>query len=285
MGTSASFGGQPSSTSLLPSWADPAGLPSTAQGEDQPAGLLPHQSGEPNQQPLERPAINPPSTPQRFRPFRANFSKFISSGGSDRKALGRSLGSYVRTASGGARTAARRIGRERAATSQLVTVLRSFQTTGVAQTLQRFSLAQLANQQPKEVLVALIDVVCGPGGTIDEGIARSAYVDALVQTEIGSLESLSEEKIKEISTQFVVNAISLRICNDIGKKLEQKAISETQAISLEKELNDFIQGAVKDILGTQLEKALSMTGQALDSIVLEIYELAFSVIEQEGAKS
>ena len=285
MGTSASFGGQSSSTPLLPSWADPAGASSPAEGEGQAVGVPPHESGTPDQQPLERPAIISPTAPQRFRPFRTNFSKFISSGGSDKKALGRSLRSYVRTASGGARTAARRVGHERAATAQLITVLRSFQTTGVAQTLQRFSLAQLANQQPKEILAALIDTVCGPGGTIDEGIARSAYVDALVQTEIGSLESLNEQKIKEITTQFVINAISLRICNDIGKKLEQKAISEAQAINLERELNDFIQGAVKDILGTQLEKALSMNGQALDSIVLDIYELAFSVIEQGGEKS
>ena len=278
MGTSSSFGGAGSGTPLLPSWADPPNpFPPDSPPADQPVdnANLPEN--------LPRPPMQPPPELDRFRVARYNFSRFVSSGGTDRGALGRAVRDHIRTVSGGSRTAARRMGTSRRAASNLVGVLRDIQSRGITETLRKLSLDHLVGRSPKEILIAFTDIICRPGGTIDEGIARDAYVETILEvTEIGeSLNSLTEDQIGAVTIGFIGRSIVNRIINDIGQKLDVRALSGEQANYLMTVLKDLVHGAVKDRLQESIQSTRAIPQSKLDSEMTLIYERAWNFVDEE----
>src|SRR6202034_2616342 len=71
------------------------------------------------------PAVPPAGDPRRYTASRNNFTRFVSSGGRDRRSLGRALSQYVSGSSGGSRNAAKRMAVSRRSTAQLAGVLNS----------------------------------------------------------------------------------------------------------------------------------------------------------------
>src|SRR5262245_38983173 len=121
MGTSSAFGGQGGDTPLVPSWLGDGGAPPAAPDGAPPvtpADGAPPPAAAPA--PPARPPIPPAADATRFSAARNNFSRFARSGGSDRRSLGRALSQYVGSSSGGARTAAARMGSARRAGSKLL---------------------------------------------------------------------------------------------------------------------------------------------------------------------
>ena len=112
MGTSNPFGGQPGTSPLVPSWVgDDDSTPGVPNGTG-PDGQPPDSAGPPTAPPMAplRALIPPIADPSRFSAARNNFSRFARSGGSDRRSLGRAVSHYVGSSTGGARTAAARMG-------------------------------------------------------------------------------------------------------------------------------------------------------------------------------
>lgn len=266
-------------TPLVPSWADPLPSPQSSDTE-QPTETPPDQEGG------TRPPIPAPPEPNRFWAARANFTRFVASGGTDRQALGRALGAHVRTVSGGSRNAARRMGASSRAAANLLGALRHIERDGVAETLRALSLEHLTGRSPKEILAAFTDAICSPGGSIDEGIARNAYVETVLKlTELGeSLDNLTEEQIAAITIDFISRSIVNRVINDIGMKLGTRALTEEQANSLEAQLNAFVVGTVRDRLQDEIQKTKSLETIKLNSEITRIYEVAFTLLEEEAAR-
>ena len=259
MGTSSSNPGPAPNMPLLPTWADPP--PPIPLPGDQSRPLIPTPEDRP------RPPIKPVDDNQRFREARSNFTRFVSSGGSDKQSLGRAIGSYVRTASGGSRTAAKRMGTSRRAAAKLVGLLAGFQSKGVSETLHSLSLDRLVGQPPKQILLALTDVVCKPSGTIDENISRTAFLETMHEliTRNINLNTLTIEQIGVITTQFISRSIVLSIINNIGMKFDVKAISAEQANKLLKSLNDFVYGVVRDQIQGAIQRVRNLSEQQLAS--------------------
>ena len=70
-----------------------------------------------------------------------------------------------------------------------------------------------------DVFIGLTDVICLDGGSIDEGIARDAWLETIVdidQLGIENLDDLSTEQIEEVFLAFVAHAIETRVYQDIG---------------------------------------------------------------------
>ena len=138
MGTSNSYRGGGGDRPLVPSWisnggSGPPPSPPPPAPPPPPPGQTPSQPGPPFA-PGQMPAPNPPppASPRpavppapalppipasgdknRYTSARNNFSRFASSGGRDRRSLGRSISNYVSKATGGSRTAAQRMGAAR----------------------------------------------------------------------------------------------------------------------------------------------------------------------------
>lgn len=284
MGTSTSYGGPKPGTPLLPSWADTQCPESPLPGE--PSGTSPESpSSDHSPQTPTIPETPAPSSipvlPQRFRNARNNFSRFASSKGSDRKSLGRALGTYIRSGAGGSKIAARRMWASQIAAVKLVNVLNDIRSSGADAVLKKISFPQLAGKQPREILVALTDIICPPETTIDAAIARESFIETIIYLPEVDLNNLTEEQIKIITIQFISRTIVTRIVNDIGHKIDEN-VSAERANFLMQSLNDFVYGAVKDKISQLLKISSNLNQKEVVSSISNVYEVAYSLIEEEA---
>lgn len=293
MGTSGSYRGPRGESSLVPSWLDPTGsspispigLPASAPPPNVaiPGGIIP--------------AIAVPTTLSKRSPFqsltpmgsltkvRTNFSRFTSSGGSDRASLGRAISGYVSTTARGPRQAARRMGSSRRTGALLLGFLSTAQNAGVAEALRVLDLGALAGQPIENIFLGLAANICPEGGTVDEGIARDAFIETIADLAalgINDIDSLTSEQMHTVFEIYATHAIEARITNDIGTKslilpADINAVERVQA-----QLHDFIRGGVSDALARTLATAGALTGERIQGFVDAVYEAAFEILQTLG---
>jgi hypothetical protein len=282
MGTSNANKGQGGDTPLVPSWL-PEGPPAQPPEQSPPAGLpaVPAPPAAPARPPL--PPIPAPAAADRFTTARSNFTRFAKSGGSDRASLGRALSGYVSTASGGSRAVAQRMGASRVAGAQLLGVLSSAVANGAQATLRALNLERLAGRPIEEVFLGLMDYVCPfDGGTVDEGIARDAFVETigdLAENGIVDLDGLTFEQMQIVFELYASHTIETRICNDIGTKAVTIPANPAAAASVQRQLLDFVRRSVSDSLTRAREALQALTPGNVSKIVTEIYEQAFGILQ------
>lgn len=282
MGTSSAFVGQSGSTPLVPSWlgnegSPPAAPDGAAPPNGAPLALLPP--------PLAQQPVPPLADPTRFSAARANFSRFASSGGNDRRALGRAVSQYVESSSGGARTAAVRMGSARGAGSRLLGFLSDATGRSATEALRALNLGALAGRPIEEIFLGLADYVCPDGGTIDEGIAREAFIETIADLAgagITDLDDLTLDQVQTVFELYATNAIEARLCNDIGLKLVILPSDSRQAAQVQAQLNDFIRRAVADSLTRARTAVANLAPDRVLAFVSGIYEQAFGILQIMG---
>ncbi|PKD39586.1 hypothetical protein U737_13205 [Methylomonas sp. LW13] len=285
MGTSTSYGGPGGGTPLVPTWlgdADGREAPVTPPaGTDSPPPA--DSAGSPI--PPKRPPIGEAADPQRFSGARNNFTRFAGSGGSDRASLGRAVSKYVSASTGGARLAAQRMGASRTAGARLLGFLSDVQARGVREALRALDLESLAGRPITEIFVGLADYICPGAGTVDEGIAREAYIETIVELASEGLTDLSTftpDQMQTVFELYATHAIEARICNDIGTKVVTMPADAKVALRVEKQLRDFIRGGVSDALTRAYVDSPNLTIEKIQSFVDSIYESAFSILQAMG---
>ena len=276
MGTSTAYSGPNGGTPLIPSWLgdDPVPAPSgSGPGGDEPP-VSP-----------SRPPIPEMADPQRFSGARSNFTRFSGSGGSDRASLGRALSNYVSKSTGGSRQAAQRMGSSRAAGARLLGFLADAQARGVREALRELNLESLAGRPIAEIFIGLADHICPGTGTVDEGIARDAYIETIVELASEGLTDLSTftpEQMQTVFELYATHAIEARILNDIGTKAVMMPASAQVAHRVEQQLRDFIRGGVSDALVREREKSPNPNSERVHAFVDAVYESAFSILQALG---
>lgn len=285
MGTSNANSGQGGGTPLIPSWLPSDGnpLPPTPEPPAVPPPANPSPDAPPPLPvPPPRPPIPPPAADDRYTAARNNFSRFASSGGSDRASLGRSLSHYVSTSSGGSRTAAQRMARSPAAGVPLLRFLSSAVANGPGEALRALNLERLAGRPIEEVFVGLMEYVCPEGGTLDEGIARDAFIETiadLAESGITDFETLTADQMQTIIELYATHAIETRLCNDIGMKAITLPADAAQAASVQQQLLDFVRRSVSDAL-TQARAAMeALTPERVFGFVTRVYEQAYAIMQ------
>ena len=291
MGTSSACGGQGGGTPLVPSWLGDDGAPPAAPDGAPPDG------GPPNDPPADgappaappappaRPPIPPVADPARFSAARNNFSRFAGSGGSDRKSLGRAVSHYVGSSAGGARTAAARMGSARGAGSRLLGFLSDAVARGATEALRALNLGALAGRPIEEIFLGLADYVCPDGGSIDEGIAREAFIETITDLAgagITDLDGLTADQMQTVFELYATNAIEARLCNDIGAKTITLPSDSREAARVQAQLNDFIRRGVADALTVARAAAAALTPDRVLQFVGRIYQQAFGILQIMG---
>lgn len=290
MGTSTPFGGQGGNSPLVPSWV--------GEAEGAPPGIVPDPgvfpdmapdgdaaNQEPAQQPPALPPIPPNGDPGRFTAARNNFSRFASSGGRDRASLGRAVSHYVGTSTGGARTAASRMGSSRGASSRLLGFLSDAATRGATEALGALDLGRLAGLPIEEIFLGLSDYICPDGGSVDEGIAREAFIETIADLAgagITDFEGLTAEQMQTVFEIFATNAIVARLCNDIGTKAVILPANPRDADRVQAQLQDFIRRGVADALTSASTAVSGLTPDSVQTFVDRVYEQAFGILEIMG---
>src|SRR5712691_2316469 len=145
-------------TGLVPSWADD---PAPGVGPSPNPAALPLAPGQGGEAPVApaNPSLLPAQPDQAgagaFRGARTGFTRFARTG--SRSALESALSHYVRSGTGGARRAARRMGSSRSAGSRLLGVIRDVSRHGAAETLRNLNLPGLAGRPAADVFLALFE--------------------------------------------------------------------------------------------------------------------------------
>ena len=284
MGTSSSYGGPGSGTPLVPTWLEPDGMGVIdAPAGDSPIAPVPVAQTSPNT--ALQPNPEPPPDPNRFRTARTNFSRFAASGGDDRRSLGRAISGYVSTASGGARTAARRMGASRETGERILQFLADVQSRGARKSLEALNFEVLAGRSLEEIFLGLVDYFCPAAGTVDEGIAREAFIDTIVELAklgIVNLDALTAEQMQTVFEIFATQTIVNRICNDIGTRTVTFPTDVQAAKRVQKQLYDLVRGGVSDALAAAHEAHQALTPESVRGFVGEVYERAFDVLQRLG---
>lgn len=308
MGTSNAYGGPGGGTPLIPSWlgsgGDDGGSPdpgiSPALAPNGPSPVSPNgpvpispivQAPATPNGPLvlppapQRPPIPPAGAPNRFTAPRGNFSRFAASGGSDRASLGRSVSRYVSSSAGGARQAAQRMGASRRTAAGLLGFLSSAVRGGTQEALRTLRLEALAGRPIEEIFLGLADYICPDGGTVDEGIARGAFIETitdLAEAGVTDLDSLNVDQMQTIFEIYATNAIEARLCNDIGANAITLPADAAQALSVQEQLRDFIARGVSDALTSARASFEALTPENVLGFVTRVYEQAFGILQSLG---
>ncbi len=159
MGTSNAYGGAGGGTPLIPSWLQDDGAGGGATPPSDGSTPAPAAGAPPAvpPAPAPRPVILAAGAADRFTGARSSFSRFASSGGSDRRGVGRAVSRYVSTSAGGSHRAAQRMGSSRGAGAGLVRFLNDASVNGVREALRALNLESLAGRPIEEVFAGLAD--------------------------------------------------------------------------------------------------------------------------------
>jgi hypothetical protein len=276
MGTSNPFNGGKNRNPLIPDWVGGGDGPNPPPGA--PDG------GDPDSGNPEGPGDDDAPAPNRFQSARTNFFKFAKAGGGggiggrSNRNMRRAVGSFVGNASGGAHRAAQRMDSERRATASLGRILSDAGTAGIQETVRRLGFAQLAALPVPDIYAALVDVICEPGGELDESFAREAYIKALTEVSAtpGDLERPSHETTASFLASFITNAIQNRLLNAVENKVIAIPLDVASVQNVEQQINDYIRGKVNDAM---TEAGPDFPIELIVSTIDDIYDRSLVLLE------
>jgi hypothetical protein len=177
------------------------------------------------------------------------------------------------------------MGASRGAGARLLGFLSDAQTRGVREALRALNLEALAGRPIAEIFVGLADYICPGAGTVDEGIAREAYVETIVEltTEgLTDLATFTPDQMQTVFELYATYAIEARICNDIGTKAITMPADAQAALRVQAQLRDFIRGGVSDALTMARAETPTLTPDRIQSFVDKVYESAFGIVNALG---
>ena len=296
MGTSTSNRGQNGKTPLVPSWLDDnlgdifkPFNPPLITGLPQMPNIIPETHNpnvdtlvnptDPQQQPPKPQTTPEQPDPKRFSAPRGNFTRYVNGG--SRSKLGRAASSYVKKSAGGSQNATKRLGSARASTARLFSVVGGFASNGVQATANRLRLGDIIGKTATDVFISIMSFVCPDGGNTDEGIARSAYIEALATMpdwENKQIETLTPDEFIVFTKTYMTTVIEQRIVNDIGNKLFALPEEVAQVENLQEQMKDFIGGAVSDSVSKLNVDIKKIDSSQVQNIVDSVYKTAFDIM-------
>ena len=232
----------------------------------------------------------PPSTAgESLSAARSAFSRAASGSGEGgtRRGLGRAASRYVQ-AMGGSSSASRAMGPSRRAAAGIGQVAGVFAEDGAREALRPFNLENLAGSPASEVFIALTDVLCPDGGTIDEAIARDAVLETAAELAAGddiAFDALTPAALEAIFLGTISRSIEAKLFNELGNGAVTLPSDVSAIRTIQSTLHDFIQGKVNDAFSATGRGLSSIPPTEIDRFVTTIYEGAFSLVEAFGDSS
>jgi hypothetical protein len=177
------------------------------------------------------------------------------------------------------------MGASRAAAGGVLGVLRGFQRDGVNETLRRLDLENLAGRPATEVFLGLTDLVCRDGGSIDEGIARDAWLETIAELDrlgIDDLDGLTVDQVQAVFLSFVTHAIETLLFQTIGTNGLKMAADLDAIEAFEAQFRDYIRRGVRDAFASDLTHLAELSDDNIQDIVEETYRNAWELLEAWG---
>jgi len=271
MGTSKSNSGLRRNTPLLPDYAPPPNSDDSPRPPDDEAdGDTEPTSGDWSNAKAALTAVT-----------KAN------SGGDRRKRMTAAARTYV-SGSGGSRRlqqssiGGRQVGRN------LGRILFTITSNGVDSALAEEGLSNLIGQRTEIVFAMLANQLSSNGGTVEETIANIAVVEALSflyeefnldSNDLTTLDSLTEDQANEVIQVYISTYIFERWIHELGRKIEDSELSESQVVELEDEIREFIQQSVKLNFRDVPLKSMKFDRGNDKKTIDEIFKQAYKMLE------
>lgn len=268
MGTSTRNKGQSGRTPLVPSWLEEGASDGGTQ-DTKVMNPIP-QDGDIN----------------RFSGSRRTFTQYVSGGGRDGSSMRGTVSRYITNGLGGSSRATTRLGSARSSTAKLYGILNSLSGTGgVREIAHQLSLGNLEGLQASEFFIRIAEFVCPDGGTNDEGLARSAYLDSIVDNaELyeKQTEELTVDECSSVLEKFIGKVILEHIMNDIANQIITLPNDVEQVSLIEGLVEQHIVQSVSDAYAEMKQNKQQMTNKKAQEITDLIYQKTYQILESEG---
>ena len=208
------------------------------------------------------------------------------SGKGGRARIARAGRAYVR-ARGGARSAARSATSARGATARLGGFLSDVANRGVGPALESLGLSRFSGRDAPEVFAAIVDALAPEGADLEQAATRGAIEQTLAglfeqyvgpDGSVAALEAMTPDAIRTAVEASVAASIFNRWLGDLERMLEEKAVTATQAVRLERDMESYIRDTVKLDLMDKDPLNVKWDGPEGSSFVERIYGEAYSII-------
>lgn len=156
---------------------------------------------------------------------------------------------------------------------------------GAVEALRPFNLQSLAGSPASEVFIALTDVLCPEGGTIDEAIARNALLETaaeLAATGDVPFDALTPAALEAVFLGTISRSIETKLFNELGASAIVLTADISALRTIQRTLHDYIAGKVRDTFTFIGQSVTAMPRADIDRYVTTIYEGAFSLLEAFG---
>lgn len=301
MGTSASGGGAGNGNPLIPSWIssgggfnpqnNDAGENNNGNNKDSNKG-----SDQDGQAPNNTPQVNPnvsrennvsaPPTSNRYTAPKRQLNKFVSSGGSNGRALRSALRGYSRNAAGSTGGLARRMAPSVTRVAGFAQAVDSIRTNGLNNTLRRLNLGEYVGKPIVDILSALTDVIFSEEGSAfhdiqDDSLTKQAYSNAIVRIcEDGNidLDALSGVDVEIMTATFIEETIVQRIFTDIGSDITKRQSNVETLIEIENTAYQIVSGLVRTQIMPQIQAGRLGNKDNLNRSIENAYRIAFDVL-------
>ncbi len=303
MGTSKPYDGPADRTPLLPSWAQaPEPLPtpppeptqSSPPPEEEPThtetpidadtltpSLAPIAAPAPT--PIAAPALSTFATP--WKSARLAMTGFSKHGG---VARARSAGQRYVRARGGSRRAAQTAGSGQSATAALGGFLSNVASRGFSEAARTLGVSLLVGQSATSVLNAILNALTPAGATNEEAIARRATAEVLAElferygVQDGGTDRLDNMPAADVAaaTERSVSAyIYQRWLLELGKRIDQGAYSDREAVRMEREVKAYVRDLVRiDLRGRDI-LTIDWTSFDGQQFCERIFQEAYALLE------
>lgn len=246
MGTSSSnLGPRPGGSLLPPDAPPPPEDPELADTgpADGDGGAAPEEDGEGVE-------INSP-TPPAWPAVKTAFGSWASmaSGDGREAALRAAMKKFV-AAQGGGRKAAHASPSGRATFAGFAGFLADAGKRGTAQALHGRGISGLAGRSIEEVVAELADIFLPSNGTDEDGVARRAVIETLVEVmddegKVKDFLNCSADEISAMLRAFLVNYIHGRLLHAMGHFIHKRAEDPGALDELEAEMRDYVKTAIE----------------------------------------
>lgn len=214
MGTSTSSKGPKNNSPLVPPWADAT--------PDQP--------------------VPPPPEGPRFKPFRANMGKFVSSG--EGHYLLRSLGEYARTATGGAAIGTRRYGAMSKAGSSLFGVINELRQGGTGEANSGINFSFLVGKNVDFAIQEIVTLLTPSNGDAEKirAAMNVALSEALQGVEEFNPLGISDDTLTDMMVFYIRECVFEQVVMDSNEAFQKGDLQKCQ--EAEGALHDLVDSVV-----------------------------------------
>jgi hypothetical protein len=160
-------------------------------------------------------------------------------------------------------------------------VFRGFQRDGVDATLRRLNLSDLIGHSPEDLFLGLTDVICRDGGSIDEGMARDAWLETVAELDglgVAGTAGLDTAQMREIFLAFMARTIESRLFQEIGVNGLKIAPDLAAIEAFESQLRSYIRRAVRDSFSGDLTRLSTLSDQQISVIIDQTYRDAWDLL-------